>query len=314
MNSVNIPYMLNRIFIAIGLTLFCIPAVAQQMPHYSQYYLNDFVINPAIAGTRDYYDVRVNNRSQWVGITDAPRTFTLSLHSPLKKKNMGLGGTIFTDITGPTRRIGINGSYSYHLRVSENTQLSMGLSAGIMQFAIDASKVTVRDQGDMYFTSGVQSAIVPDFAFGLYLYNKKYFVGASAPQINQSRLKLVKDAETSARLEDHYFVTGGYTFDLNEEFQIQPVILAKYVAPTPIMVDISSRVIYKENLWLGLTYRTRDALSFAFGFLYQEQLMFGYSYDHTVSGLQKYSSGTHEVMIGIRFGGSVGHQSAPSIE
>jgi type IX secretion system PorP/SprF family membrane protein len=304
---------LKILFLFSVLLLLAERAAAQQLPQYSQYFLNDFAINPAVAGTSGYFDVRSNHRSQWVGITDAPRTFVLSMHSPFKEKNMGMGGTVFTDITGPTRRIGANFSYAYHLRLTENTKLAMGLSAGLLQFAIDASKITVRDQGDQYFSSGVQSVIVPDFGFGLYLYNENSFFGVSAPQLTQQRLKFFRNVDTRAQLADHYFLTGGYKIDLGQEFVLQPMVMVKYMDPVPVMIDISTRVIYQEKFWVGATYRTRDAVSAMFGFVYQENMIFGYSYDHTISGLQKYSSGTHELMIGLRFGSPKSPASAPSM-
>src|ERR1700739_5094595 len=81
---------------------------SQQLPQYTQYMFNDFVLNPAIAGRNDYWEAKSNNRYQWVGIPDAPRTYMLSMQGPFKSLKMGIGGTIYTDIVGPTRRTGIN--------------------------------------------------------------------------------------------------------------------------------------------------------------------------------------------------------------
>ena len=110
---------------------------AQQLPQYTQYMLNDLAINPAIAGKDNFTDVRSNNRYQWVGMTDAPRTYMLTLHSPLKNKHMGLGTHIYTDIVGPTRRIGLSLAYAYRIKIAEKTRLSFALSAGIQQWGID---------------------------------------------------------------------------------------------------------------------------------------------------------------------------------
>ena len=301
-------------FILLAILLISGGLFAQQMPHYSQYFLNNFAINPAVAGSSGFSDIRSNHRSQWVGITDAPRTFTLSMNAPVKEQKMGLGGTVFTDITGPTRRIGANFAYSYHLKIAEKTKLAMGLSAGLLQFTIDGSKITVRDPGDNYYVNGLQSVIVPDFGFGIYMYHDKYFFGASVPQITQNQLKSFANEQSRARLEDHYFITGGYVFKANENFQVQPMLMVKYVSPVPVQVDLSARVIYQEKLWVGATFRTRDAFSVMFSFIYQDNLMIGYAYDYTVSGLQKYSSGTHELMLGLRFGTTPEISEPPPVE
>ena len=142
---------------------------AQQLPHFSQYYLNDFLINPAVAGTRDYFEGKSSHRYQWEGITDAPRTYTLSVNGPMKNEKMGLGGYLFTDMVGPTRRTGFNLAYSYHVRLNETLKLSFGLSAGLLQFMIDGSKVTLRDEGDVILTNGVQKVLVPDAGWNLLI-------------------------------------------------------------------------------------------------------------------------------------------------
>jgi type IX secretion system PorP/SprF family membrane protein len=284
------------------LSLLALNVGAQQLPQYSQYMLNNYAINPAIGGSTNYVEAKSNNRYQWKGITDAPRTYVLTLNGPTKAKNVGLGGTIFTDITGPTRRTGISASYAYHLKLNEEWKLSMGLAAGFLQFAIDGSKIRLRDEGDNIISSGIQSVIVPDFGFGLYLYNRKSYLGISAPQIAQNKLRFF-DYQTSSlsKLEDHYYVNAGYKIDLNEDFQVEPGILIKYVKPAPVQFDFGAKITYKEKVWLGANYRTRDAASIMAGFIYNDYLMFAYAYDITTSKLKNYSGGTHEIMLGLKF-------------
>ena len=274
---------------------------AQQLPHYSQYLLNDFVINPAVAGSRGIYEARTNHRNQWVGIVDAPRTFILSVQGATESGKVGLGGTVFNDVAGPTRRTGFDFSYAYHFNLTSDIKMSLALSAGLLQFAIDGSRVTLRDPGDELFASTVQASLVPDFGFGFYIYSDKFFFGGSAPQLTQNKLSFFDNINGEAKLEDHYFLSGGYKFKINDELDIQPYALIKYVQPAPVQVDVSARVIYADNVWLGATFRTRDAYSVVFGFQPSENLVIAYSYDYTLSGLRRYSTGTHEVMLGINF-------------
>ena len=96
--------MMKRLFIFMMLAV--VTSKAQQLPQYSQYMLNQMAINPAIAGKDEFAEVRSNSRQQWVGITDAPRTYMLTLQGPFVGKNMGLGMNLYTDIVGPTRRTG----------------------------------------------------------------------------------------------------------------------------------------------------------------------------------------------------------------
>jgi type IX secretion system PorP/SprF family membrane protein len=276
--------------------------VAQQLPQYSQYMLNQMAINPAVAGKDDFSEVRSNNRLQWVGITDAPRTYMLTLQGPIKAKNMGLGMNLYTDIVGPTRRTGLNFSYAYHLKVTEDIKLSMAVSGGILQWGIDGNKLTLHDDGDQQLLTTYQTTIVPDFGTGLYLYQKnKFYLGFSVPQIYQAQIKLYKGAYKNSKIVQQYNLNGGYTFELNDDFKVEPSFLLKYEYPAPPKLDIGVRGIYKDQIWLGAAYRTNDAISAIVGYVYQDYLMIGYSYDITTSKIQKYAGGTHEVMLGIKF-------------
>ena len=287
-----------------GLIFICLLLVvlanAQQLPHYSQYMLNDYVMNPAIAGSKNFTEAKTNTRYQWVGVTDAPRTYIMSVSGAMKDKPMGIGGYMFSDITGPTRRTGISLSYAYHLKLNEKMKLGLGLAAGILQFAVDAGKITLHDINDVAISSGIQSVIVPDFGFGTYIYNDDYYFGVSVPQIYPSKLNFF-DYASKSKLVTHIYATGGYKFKINDDFALQPTTLVKFVNPAPVQIDLGARVIYKQKVWLGTGYRTSDAITALVGYTYQDNLTIGYSYDFTTSNLKKYSSGTNEVYLAIKF-------------
>ncbi|MBN4072213.1 type IX secretion system membrane protein PorP/SprF [Flavobacteriales bacterium AH-315-E23] len=275
---------------------------AQQLPQYSQYLINDYVLNPGITGSKEYFEAKTNHRFQWVGLTDAPRTFILSMHGPIKAKNMGVGGYLFTDVTGPTSRVGAYGSYAYHIDLNgDDMKLSFGLFGGIMQYNIDGSKISLADQTDPLNKIGIESILIPDAGFGTYWYGKQHYLGISVPQLLQNKLKLSDTGNEIGRLTSHVFVMGGYKFEVGGDFEVEPSVLMKYVAPTPVQFDLSAKVIYQKMFWLGGSFRTDDAMSVLVGYSFEEKLFFGYSYDFTITDLKNYSSGTHEVMLGIRF-------------
>ncbi|MCD6018471.1 MAG: Bacteroidetes-specific putative rane protein [Bacteroidetes bacterium] len=274
---------------------------AQQLPQYTQYMLNEMAINPAVAGKDNYADVRSNNRYQWMGITDAPRTYMLTLHSPLKNRHMGLGTHIYTDIVGPTRRVGISLAYAYHIKVAEKTRVSLGISAGIQQWGIDGHKLHLHDAGDENLLTQYQTKIVPDFGAGLYVHNEKWYLGFSAPQLYQSPIKLYENGDHKGTLVTHFLINGAYKFDVGEDFKVEPSFMVKYANPAPVKLDVGARVIYQEQVWLGVGYRHNDAYTALLGFMYKNYLMIGYSYDFTTTNLKKYSTGTHELMLGLRF-------------
>ena len=292
---------MKKYFYITLIVVLCNVLQAQQLPQYTQYMLNDLAINPAVAGKDEYADVRSNNRYQWVGITDAPRTYMLTLHSPLKNKHMGLGTHIYTDIVGPTRRVGISLAYAYHIQIAKKTKLSLGVSAGIQQWGIDGHKLVLHDSGDDNLWTNYRTVTVPDFGAGIYAHNDNWYLGVSAPQLYQSPIKLYVDGDNKGTLVTHFLVNGAYKFKINDDFKIEPSFLLKYADPAPIKIDVGVRAIYKEQVWLGGGYRYNDAFTALVGFMYKNYLMIGYSYDFTTTNLKKYSTGTHELMLGLRF-------------
>jgi type IX secretion system PorP/SprF family membrane protein len=297
---------MRNILIIVVIVCGALGANAQQLPQFSQYLFNEYFINPAFGGARDYFEVRSNNRYQWVGITDAPRTYTLTLQGPNKDRTMGFGGQIFTDIVGPTRRIGLQASYAYHFKLTDEIKLSLGLSFGVLQWTVDGAKITLKNTNDAVISNGLQSSLVADATFGILLYEKeKWYFGLSAPNLLQSKLYFFNyQTSTLSKLEDHYYMNGAYKFNINDDFQVEPSFMLKYVSPAPLKFDIGVRAIYKETVWLGGAFRTKDAWSALVGFMYKKNLLIGYSYDFTTTNLKHYSTGTHELVLGVKFTGN----------
>ena len=274
---------------------------AQQLPQLTQYQFNDYVVNPAVAGSRPFFELRSAHRYQWVGIQDAPRTFTFSGSSPVGEK-MGVGGYIFTDIVGPTRRTGVQFSYAYHLRITDDIKLSMAVSAGLLQFLIDGSKIQFHDPGDPVMDNQLRGDLLPDAKFGFYLYGPRFWFGATAPQLLQNKVYFLDQASTLSRMEDHYYVMGGYRIPLGEDWRLEPSFLMKYATPVPLKLDVTATVRYKDQFWIGAGFRTNDAYSAMVGYWLKKTFQFGYSYDIISSNLRNYSTGTHEVMLAITLG------------
>lgn len=280
---------------------FSFASFAQQIPQYSQYMLNDYILNPAMTGQHDYWEVKSNNRLNWIGITDAPRTFILSAHGPFRKHNMGMGGSVFADITGPTSRVGFYLSYAYHLKLSKSLKLGMGLSLGLLQYRIDGTKVTLRENGDPVFPNQMMTVYTADATFGINLKHKNFNFGISLPQIIGNDLKFLENQEeTRSSLARHYMAMGGYTFRVGD-FGIMPNVLLKYVHPVPPQFDAGVKFDWRDQFWIGASYRHDDAVSFLGGLAYKDFLVIAYSYDLSTSNLNNYSNGSHELMVGVRF-------------
>jgi type IX secretion system PorP/SprF family membrane protein len=292
---------LKYILVTLSLLLSFFSMQAQQLPQYSQYMLNDFSMNPAIAGTQPYFEVKSDNRYQWVGITDAPRTYMLTFDGSLTDKHIGIGAYLYSDITGPTRRTGFDVSYSYHMKITSWLNASLGLTTGILQFAVDGQEIALNEPGDPALTTNLESVFVPNIGFGGYLYGDNFYLGVSAPQLVESQLKLTSFSDAQNILATHMYVTAGYKFNINSDFTLEPTTVLKYVLPAPPQLDISAKVTYLKKIWVGVGYRTEDAVYALIGYTYQDNLTFGYSYDYSLSDIRNYSFGTNEIFIGIRF-------------
>lgn len=292
-----------KTYTLIAALFICGYARAQQLPQFTQYMFNQYAFNPAYAGSHDNWEAVSNNRYQWIGITDAPRTFTLSANGPLKKENLALGGYLYTDVVGPTRRLGFQASIAYNLKLSETIQLSFGLSFGFNQWILDADKVTAYHPDDFYFSNGLLKSFDPDGKFGLYLYHDDWYFGASIEQIFHDRLSfLATQIGSESFLEDHYYFHAGYNMHISENWDLQPSVLFKLGLPAPPKLDLNLRATYKKMLWAGIGIRSKDAITAMIGFKHREMLSVGYAYDITTTDLKNYSSGTHEVLLGITFG------------
>lgn len=216
---------------------------------------------------------------------------------------MGLGGYIYTDHVGPTRRTGAQFSYAYHLRLTERIKLGLGLSVGMQQFLVDGSKITFHDTYDPVMDDQLRGSLVPDATFGLYLYHDDWWFGATAPQLLKSKIWFYDDADqTLSTLASHYYAMGGYRLHLSDDLRLEPSFLLKYVSPVPAKLDLTATLRYKDLLWLGGTYRTDDAVAIIVGCWLKKTFQVGYSYDVITTHLMRYSSGTHEVMLAITFG------------
>lgn len=291
----------NASALFVCLFVFVQHGTAQQTPILSQYMFNPFLINPAIAGTNNYYQVRTSHRLQWLGFKDGPITNTVSAYGPHpnKKYNMGFGGTLFSDITGPLSHTDFSGSYAYNISLNKEIHLSMGTRLSIAQVKYDKNAIR-GDESDPVLETSTLSSILPDAAIGAYLYSTRFNVGLSATQLFNNRQRNEAD-KVYNRLRTTFYLTGGYTYFINREFKIEPNTIIKYVYPTMPQVDLNCRVIYQNTFWGGLSFRTQDALTLLFGYIYDKKIYIGYACDIVVTDIGKYGRTSQELMISYRF-------------
>lgn len=275
-------------------------AFAQQDPQFTQYMYNTLSINSGYTGQRDAISAVILYRNQWVGLDGAPQTQTLGIHGPLRNDALGLGLSIVNDIIGPTNETYLNGNFSYTIYVDEYlTELSFGLNAGLHILNNDWTKGNFRQEGDPLFSDNI-NLTSPMIGAALYLHSENYYVGFSVPNfLKTEHYDTFKKSLATERM--HFYLIGGYVFDINRNLKLKPAFLAKAVSGAPIIADISLNALVNEKVHFGLSYRWDDSFSGLVGFNINQDLFIGYAHDRTTTGLSGYNYGTHEIMMRYEF-------------
>ncbi|MCC9135778.1 type IX secretion system membrane protein PorP/SprF [Pontibacter silvestris] len=288
-------------------------AVAQQRPQYSQYMLNNYILNPAVTGIEDYADIRLSTRRQWVGLDGAPISYYATAHTPLNKgtsgtryhkglAHHGVGATIHTDKTGPLRNTSLLGSYAYHMPVTRTINVSAGVSAGLIRSTVDNTQLEFTNPNDPLVSGGNINRNLFDLNLGLWVYAQNFSVGVSGAQLleNAGTVQNDQEGEATLELQRHYFITGAYRFEPTEELDVIPSVMFKLTNSGPTTFDANVRVMYDERFWVGASYRNKDALAAMVGLYISPLLDLSYSYDITTSELNQVSAGTHEIVLGFK--------------
>lgn len=302
----------TRTTIALALTALCLlpqRSAAQQDPQFTQYMFNLLAINPAYAGSAERVSLKALSRHQWVGFEGAPTTQTLTAHSPFLLESLGLGGTIMRDEHGPVTQYGFMVDVAYRMFLTHDSKLSFGIKGGMNLFQGKFADLHPLDANDAVFQQNVQQKLDPQFGFGVMWYSDRYYLGLSTPKL--LRTDFFKDASytdsTSTDLwqagqRAHWFLTGGYVFDLGLFTKFKPTFLMKAVDGAPLSFDLSANFLLYEKLWLGAMYRHSDAVGLLAQYNITNDLSVGYAYDYPISVLHDHSGGTHEFMLGFEFG------------
>jgi type IX secretion system PorP/SprF family membrane protein len=279
---------------------------AQQDIEYTMYRFNNTIFNPACAGSRDALSATAIYRWQWINIPGAPRTGSFSIHSPLKNDHVGLGLTFTNDRLGVTQTNKIEGNFAYRIPLGKkkNVKLCFGINVGATNYRSTLSGVQTGNP-DPNFSQNV-SLWIPNVGAGVYAYSDKFFVGVSVPHILSNSLskknKVWETGVTDAHQYLQLYATAGYVFSLGKKVKFAPSILMKYAPKhAPIDFDFNANFIFIDRIWLGASYRLSDSYGFMAAFNVLPQLRVGYAYDLTVSPLSKFTTGSHEVMVGYDF-------------
>mgnify|MGYP001240079241 CR=1 FL=1 len=295
---------MRRIFTAATCAVFVSAAFAQQDPQFTQYMFDRLSINPGVAGTTGSICATALLRQQWSGFDGAPKTGLFNAHMPINKINSGVGVSVFLDELGQQKNTLARVSYSYHVKGLGVGTLGIGVYGGLTSRSLGNKWVSVDPvENDNAIPANGTSGGVFDMGFGLYyMVPNKYYIGISSTQLPEGEV-----ADVSIKNARHYYVQAGYDWAIkgNQKYVLQPSVLVKSDAAST-QLDLTANFLYNKMVWLGVSFRTEDAIAPMIGYQHQfangqSSIRLGYSYDVTTSELSNYSSGSHEVMLNYCF-------------
>ncbi len=231
---------MKSIYLGIYFLLSTTVLFSQQRPHYTQYILNNYILNPALSGIENYTDIKLSARTQWAGLEGAPKTMYFSVQAPIGKSDYrtsatsfgvpggnprgkaywddytvsaphhGIGFFVVSDKTGNYNHLNAAVSYAYHIGLTPQISLAAGLSAGISQYSHNNAQ-SVFNYGDLFDNAlgdaEISQKMRPDLGAGLWLYSSKYFIGFSAQNIVPDNVKFSQTE--GIKLVPHFFATAG---------------------------------------------------------------------------------------------------------
>jgi type IX secretion system PorP/SprF family membrane protein len=280
--------------------LLLVPALGMAQLHTlsDQYVLNGLAINPAFAGSEDAFSAAVTYRNQWVGFEGAPKTLSAAIHSPLGNERVGLGLLVENDQIGVNDETSIMANYAYLIEMGEG-KMALGVGAGVSFLNIDWDNLRVTDENDGELLGTIDKLTNPNFSAGIYYHSKKFFLGVSIPFfLSYAYSSSTKEIDLKNSVSEYnYHLTSGYTFDLSKNVQLTPSFLVKYHAQNAFQVDINTQFIFYNTLWVGLTYRSKDAVAGILQLAVTNQFRVAYSYDFDIGETGYYNKGSHEIML-----------------
>jgi len=293
------------------LCLFAMAAKAQQIFEISQYMQHSFLYNPAAAGAADEPSIGAIYRSQWSGIDGGPQTTLLFGDKYFEKQKVGVGVTLYNDVTGPTSRAGGQIALSYSIDFQNGKRLMFGLAGRALQFSVDKSKLDLYTPNDPILASS-SNKFVGDADAGIYYKSPTLNVGFCGDQLIQSKLNLIDGSKTPGQLYSHYYLNADYHVKIDEDNVLIPNVLFQYLPNAPMEFLGGMRLEYADLLWIGFSYHSQQSFTAFAGFKVDHTLAIGYAYELYNTPISLFDGGggaSNELMVKYYF-----HPKAPKVQ
>ena len=286
---------------------------AQSDPLFTQYWAMPTLLNPAKTGDTDFVRIRAGARLQWIGISNAPRSFVATGDMPFKvmNKRVGTGLTVVQESLGLFSNLLINAQGSYKMKLFKGL-FSIGLQLGYYNSRFNGSEVYIPDEddyhqsGDPYLPTQDVSGNAFDMSLGLGYSNSKFHAGLSVMHLLSPKVKMGIEGNENSDTQQYetelpralYFDAGGNIELHNTLFTLQPSLQIG-TDFSDFTADITMRATYNKFITFGVGYRWNDAVSVMIGAEFKNFFL-GYAYDYPTSAIARASSGSHELVAGYQ--------------
>jgi type IX secretion system PorP/SprF family membrane protein len=294
---------MKRINYIVILLLLASSLKAQQNVQFSQFMLNDYGLNPAVAGSSKGLTFLFGRRVQWRGFEYAPETNFASVTRAFGKKGYkrywhGLGAYVEQDKFGAYSNKAAYASYAIHMKLDRKFHIGFGIAAGVKSYAITNS---IYDANDPALASRGGKVIVPDIIPGIYLYSKKIVAGVAVRNLYSNRLKQGnKEIGANSKLLPNTYLTFARKFVTDSyDFIIVPAVHIQTSFVTIPVSNFNCMVYYRKRVGLGVSYRMHDAVVGMIQVRIFSNVVVGFSYDHTISRFRAAKANSNEFMMGF---------------
>ena len=283
------------------LSLTALFTAAQREPVYTQYMYNIGSFNPAYVGSVENTDLSLLYRSQWIDFPGAPRTIRFGANIPLGNRKHGIGFNAINDQLGPSSQTFIDVSYSFQVRLGEESFISFGVDAGGSILDVDFSKGSFENPGEPILDQQSVNEFYPTVGAGIFIYGSDWYLGASTPNLLTDGLYNNEVATITADVLQYNFIAG-VVFNISDGLKFKPAVLLNYLEGNPLTFNGSANFLISDLVTVGASYRVNESISGLAGFQISNSLFLGYSYDYNTNGLGAFNNGSHEAILKFYFG------------
>ncbi len=289
--------------IGIALLLFISSSVFAQQESILAFYNNHLnLVNPAAVSVDGETQFRTSVRQQWTGIKDAPQTQAASFMTPISK-NLSFGVSIVRDEVFIEKQTFATVDFSYKVQLNDALNLFMGIKAGGNNYEVNTSGLETYNYGVTDPNLQSFSRFNPNIGIGFYLKHKDYYVSLSTPKmLDTKRAKEEDGYATAATDQAHYYFSAGRTFEVTPSFDLVPSIMVRYVNGAPFSTDFTTTARFKNQIDLGVTYRTDRSFAGLAKVNVSKNIALGYAYEYSLrSQLIGRANGSNEFFLSYKF-------------